>query len=214
MREQLKQDIFGTVSLERMPGDAARVVRDVSSARWWVRPLARSLANREARALHRLDGLAHVPRLLGRVGAELHREWIDGEPMQRSRPHDPAYFRAAMHLVRQLHARDVVHNDLAKEPNWLVTPRGEPALVDFQLAWHSPRRSRLFRSLAHDDLRHLLKHKRTYVPERLTARERRILQRRSWVARAWLHTGKPLYRWITRGLLGWSDREGAGDRNV
>jgi hypothetical protein len=27
-----------------------------------------------------------------------------------------------------------------------------------------------------------------------------------------MRTGKPAYRWVTRGLLGWSDREGAGDR--
>jgi hypothetical protein len=28
----------------------------------------------------------------------------------------------------------------------------------------------------------------------------------------WAHTGKPACRFVTRGLLGWSDREGAGDR--
>ena len=51
----------------------------------------------------------------------------------------------------------VAHNDLAKEPNLLVCDDGAPAFLDFQLATVTRRRGRLFRSLAWDDLRHLLK---------------------------------------------------------
>ena len=47
------------------------------------------------------------------------------------------------------------------------------------------------RLLAREDLRHLLKHKRTYCPQALTPTERRVLQRRSWVRQAWFATGKP-----------------------
>jgi len=88
-----------------------------------------------------------------------------------------------------------------------------PALVDFQLAMRPRTRGRLFRALAHDDLRHLLKHKRTYFPGRLTARQRAVLERRSPIGTLWAWTGKPVYRFVTRGLLGWADREGAGDRS-
>jgi hypothetical protein len=73
-------------------------------------------------------------------------------------------------------------------------------------------RGHLFRMLAHDDLRHLLKHKRTYCPQHLTARQRTMLARRSPIAALWARTGKPIYRFVTRRLLGWADREGAGDR--
>jgi hypothetical protein len=111
-----------------------------------------------------------------------------------------------------MHAAGILHNDLAKEPNWLVTPEGSAALVDFQLAARPRMRGRLFRALAYDDLRHLLKHKRTYFPERLTSRQLAILQRRSVVSALWARTGKPLYRLVTRRMLGWADREGAGDR--
>ena len=188
------------------------VTRDTGCARWWLKWLARSMARREARALHRLEDLAGVPRLLSWNGTILMREWIEGLPMHRARPGNPDYFRRALRLLRQLHARGVVHNDLAKEPNWLVTPEGHPALVDFQLAWCARRRGRIFRLLAYDDLRHLLKHKRSYMPERLTARERRILAQPSIIARAWMATGKRAYLLITRRMLGWTDREGAGDR--
>src|SRR5690606_13979058 len=99
-----------------------------------------------------------------------------------------------------------------KEPNWLVRADGSPALVDFQLALVSRRRGRLFRMLALDDLRHLLKHKRTYCPHRLTSRQRRLLATPSPIARTWNSTVKKLYQLVTRRVLGWADREGAGDR--
>jgi RIO-like serine/threonine protein kinase len=198
----------------RAADGASTTLRDLSAARWWLRWLARYLGRREVRALRRLQGIAGVPAVLQADRTRIVRSWIDGQPMHVARPQDPAYFVAAMRLLRTLHAHDVAHNDLAKEPNWLVTADGAPALVDFQLALCSSRRGRLFRALAHDDLRHLLKHKRTYVPQGLTARERRILATPSMVSRAWMATGKPLYRFVTRRLLRWSDREGAGDRKL
>lgn len=209
----LKHDLFGSVTLRSSDSPAARiVVRDAREARWWLRRLARQLARREARALERLSGLDGVPRLLGFDGSVLAREWIEGEPMQRARPCSDTYFRHALRLVRQLHVRGIAHNDLAKEPNWLVTSGGRAALVDFQLALYAPRRGRLFRMLAYDDLRHLLKHKRGYLPERLTARQRRILARPSLVTRIWMGSGKRVYLLVTRRILGWADREGAADR--
>lgn len=207
----LKRDVFGTVCLTD-DAEGRRVVRDTRPARWWLRWLARRLARREARALARLSGLHGVPRVLRADRDVVIREWLAGEPMHCARPQDPRYFREALHLVRRLHANRIVHNDLAKEPNWLVTPDGAPALVDFQLAMHRPARGWLYRMLAHDDLRHLLKHKRTYLPCRLTARERRVLAQPSLVARIWTASGKRAYRFVTRRILGWADREGAGDR--
>lgn len=211
---RLKQDLFGTVDRVERPGAGAAVRRDTRSAHPGLRWLARRLARREARALCHLAGVAGVPRLLSNAAGVLERSWIEGMPMQQARPQDPAYFREALRLLRALHGRDLVHNDLAKEPNWLVTPEGRPALVDFQLASAWRHRGRLFRLLAHDDLRHLLKHKRTYLPQRLTARERRILATPSALSRLWRATGKRAYRFVTRRLLGWADREGAGDRQL
>jgi hypothetical protein len=210
----LKQDLFGTVALLESAQGQKRVVRDTGAARWWLAGLARHLARRERRALETLAGLDGIPRLLGAAGGQIQRAWIEGQPMQLARPADPKYYREALQLLRRLHARRVAHNDLAKEPNWLVTPEGLPALVDFQLALVAPRRGRLFRMLAHDDLRHLLKHKRTYLPHRLTAREKRILAQPSLLSRIWRSTGKRVYRFVTRRVLGWSDREGAGDRKL
>lgn len=205
----LKRDAFGAIWLcdDR---DGTRIRRDLSSVRWWLRPLARRGAAREARALRRLQGVDGVPALLGWTGVALDRSHIAGRPMQDGQPRDPGYFREAHRLLRQLRARGVVHNDLAKEPNWLVRDDGRPAIVDFQIAGIGAPRSRWFRLLAREDLRHLLKHKRTYCPEHLTPVERRLLARSSWLSRAWRRSGKRLYNWLTRRVLRWQDNEGRG----
>lgn len=206
----LKSDVFGTIS---RAGDC--VIRDARAARPWARILARHLMSREHRALTRLAlgaGLQGVPTVLDYEPGCLTRSWIDGAPMHLARPRDPAYFRAAARLLRRLHAANVIHNDLAKETNWLVTHDGMPALVDFQLAMTLTRRSSLARALGHDDLRHLLKHKRTYLPDELTAREKRILATPSLASRIWMASGKKVYLLITRKIFRWRDREGAGDR--
>jgi RIO-like serine/threonine protein kinase len=206
----LKTDLFGTIT---RVGEA--VIRDARAARPWARPLALHLLRREHRALSRLalgDGTPGVPRVLDVERGRLTRRWIEGAPLHQAQPRDPQYFRAAARLVRRLHAARVIHNDLAKETNWLVTPDGRPALVDFQLAMTLSRRGALARALGHDDLRHLLKHKRTYLRERLTARELRILATPSLASRLWMASGKKIYLFVTRRILHWRDREGAGDR--
>ncbi len=207
----LKKDLFGEVRLISLQ-DRVTILRDTESAAFWLGWLARALLRREARVLAALDELDGVPELLEHSQTQLVRSFIPGEPMQAAKPRDPAYYRQAMSLLRTLHRRTVVHNDLAKEPNLLVADDGSPAFLDFQLGWAPRRRGRLFRALAYEDLRHLLKHKRSYCPEALTARERRILDNPSLPSRAWRRTVKPVYLFVTRRLLGWSDREGAGDR--
>lgn len=214
----LKSDSFGRILLVReADGDGEHVFvrRDLTAAPWWLRLPAWWLARREARALQQLSGMAATPQLRGWDGTFLDRSYLAGDAMYQRPPRgDLAYFRAARRLLQQVHRRGVAHNDLAKEANWLVLEDGSPALIDFQLAVRGAPRSRWMRLLAREDLRHLLKHKRTYLPEALTARDKRILARQSLVSRIWMATGKKVYLFVTRRILRWRDREGAGDRNV
>ena len=207
----LKSDLFGRITLVEQNGEQW-IRRDTRVARVWARPVARWLASREAHALLHADGMAGLPALLGWDGATLERAWIEGEPMQQAKPVDPRYYHQALTLLRRMHRAGISHNDLAKEANWLVMPDGAPALVDFQLAWCTTKRGAVFRMLAREDLRHLLKHKRNYIPEKLTQRQKEILSTPAWPARAWATTGKRLYLFVTRKLLRWEDREGANDR--
>ncbi|ULU25314.1 serine/threonine protein kinase [Dyella terrae] len=205
----LKADELGRIEMTARGG--VRVIRrDVMAARWWARAVARRAAAREARALAKLDGIDGVPALLGWDGHELLRGYIAGAPMQQAQPHDRAYYREALRLLARLHRRGVVHNDLAKEPNWLVRADGRPAVVDFQIAWTRGKRGALFRLLAREDLRHLLKHKRTYCPDALTARQRVILDTPAMHSRVWRATGKRVYKLIARRVFGYWDNEGQG----
>lgn len=213
MSKLLKKDVFGEILLAKFR-DIDVVIRDVTMAKPWIKWLARSLLRREGTALAALGDVDGVPKLLQIDRNRLTRSYIRGRPLHIARTTDRNYFIDAARLLRQLHRAGVVHNDLAKEPNLLVNSEGKPAFVDFQLAWFRHRRTRLFRVLGREDLRHLLKHKRTYCAEHLTQREKNILDNPSIISRLWMVTVKPLYLLVTRNLMGWSDREGAGDRTA
>jgi hypothetical protein len=216
-RIELKRGALGDVYCDmgagsggEADGDPARIVRDLGPARWaW---LARRLARREAHALRRLEGTPGVPRLVALERDRLVRTYLPGQALHTAAPPSREYFRRAFRLVCRLHRLRVTHNDLAKEANWISSPGAVPGIVDFQLAVCFARRGRLFRRLAREDLRHLLKHKRHYLPEILTAREHRILTTPLWPARCWRAVVKPGYRFLTRRLLGWPERDGAAER--
>ena len=210
-KELLKKDLFGEVYKAEERGNLA-VVRDARPARWWLAWLARALLRREARALAALPKIDGIPQLIRQDVHTLMRSFIPGVPMHVGRPQSASYFRDAARLLRQIHVAGVAHNDLAKEANILLSDGGSPAFIDFQLACYSARRGRLFRIAAREDIRHLLKHKRTYRPDLLTTRELAILESPSSLSRAWMSLVKPVYLFVTRRLLGWADREGAADR--
>jgi hypothetical protein len=209
----LKSDHFSTVERgfwRTEHGEVESVLRRFDNVPWWVRPVAYHFGRRERQALARLNGIAG-PRLLASGDGFLVRTWIDGLPMHLAKPErDAGYFRAAKRMMFAMHRAGVVHNDLAKEQNWLRDAAGRPQITDFQLAHTAKKRGPLFRIAAHEDLRHLLKHKRKYCPGALTTRERRILATKSLPARVWMATGKQLYIFVTRRILGYMDREGSG----
>jgi hypothetical protein len=210
-KSSLKHDMLGTTRLVRSGADWF-VERDTRTAHALVRWLARRLAAREAAVLAVLAGEPGVPSLLGFDGAVVRRTYLPGATLYEAPPRSRAYFVNALRLLRRLHRAGVAHNDLAKEANWLAASGDACAIVDFQLSMCSPRRTARFRRQAYEDLRHLLKHKRTYLPDRLTARQRRILAQPTLAARLWRTIAKPAYRFVTRVVLGWPERAGPMER--
>ena len=210
----LKRDVFSTIERGRFrteDGEVEAVVRRLDGVPWWSRGLAYLLFRRERRALAVAGELGIAPPLIFAGRRVLVRGWIDGVPLHIAKPHgDAAYFRSAKAALRTLHRAGITHNDLAKEQNWLYAD-GRAYLTDFQLASCFRRRGPLFRLARYEDLRHLLKHKRRYAPAALTAAERRVLARKSFITRLWMATGKKVYYAITRGL-NVTDREGRGLR--
>jgi hypothetical protein len=212
----LKRDVFSAIERGRFrteSGEVEAVLRRLDGVPWWSRILAHALFRRERRALAIAGPLGIAPPLLFAGREVLVRGWIDGVPLHIAKPYgDTAYFRSAKAALRKLHRAGIAHNDLAKEQNWLYA-NGRACLTDFQLAACFRRSNALFRLARYEDLRHLLKHKRRYAPDALTATERRVLARKSFITRAWMATGKKVYYAITRGL-NFTDREGRGVRFV
>ncbi len=210
----LKGDLFSKMELGRAPcfGDRLVVRRDVGYARWWTRPVARWLARNEAKALKHLGPRPWAPALLAVKDGDLYRGWIEGRPLWESQTRTRSFYAEAFRQLRTLHRLGIAHNDLAKEPNWLVCDGERPAIIDFQIATVHRRKGWLFRTLAREDLRHLLKHKRKYCPDAMTAREWAIVRTPSPASRLWRRLYKTPYLFITRKIFHWSDREGANDR--
>lgn len=214
----LKRDVFSTVERGRFrtdSGEVGAILRRLDQVPWWSRPLARHLFNRERHALAAVRGLHIGPDLLWAGRAALVRGFIDGVALHLAKPDgDAAYFRTAKALLHRMRRAGVCHNDLAKEQNWLRGADGNAYVTDFQLAARFRHRGKLYRVLAYEDLRHLLKHKRRYAPAALTPMEWKVLGRKSIISRLWLMTGKKVYVAITRGLFNFTDREGGGKRLV
>jgi RIO-like serine/threonine protein kinase len=209
----LKHDALGTTRIVGAQAGAF-VERDTRTGHAALRWLARLLAAREAAALAalaELAGEARVPRLLSFDGQVVRRSYLPGVPLHEAAARSPRYFVDALRVLRRLHRAGIAHNDLAKEANWLVLD-DRCAIVDFQLATWGRTRTATFRRRAYDDLRHWLKHKRTYLPQRLTARQRRVLATPTWGTRLWRGVVKPPYRFVTRALLGWPERAGPAER--
>jgi len=212
----LKRDVFSTIERGRFrtgEDEVDAVLRRLDEVPWWSSILAHELFRRERRALGIARPLGVAPALLFSGRGFLVRGWIDGVPLHIAKPYgDTGYFRSAKEALRALHRAGIAHNDLAKEQNWLYA-NGRAFLTDFQLATCFRRRGLLFRLARYEDLRHLLKHKRRYAPDALTAAELRVLGRKTLITRAWMATGKKVYYAITRGL-NFTDREGRGVRFV
>jgi len=212
-----KRDVFSETHAGYFVGDPdTRIIRRVvSAAPWWSKPLAWILARRarrEIRALKTVRGIEGVPQLIATDKDGLYRSWTEGTPLHLARPSDPKWYRTAHRILRDMRRLGVTHNDLAKPQNWLMTPEGEAAVIDFQLASVHRRRGALYRLMAYEDFRHLIKQKRAFAKDMMTPTEKRILARRSLPSRIWLATGKKVYNFITRGIFSWSDGEGTGDR--
>ena len=93
---------------------------------------------REARAHRRLEGLACVPRLLGRLDARaLVLEYRPGTRVSHRRPwfFDARFAEALSRALACVHARGVVHLDLAHRSNLGADPSGRPLIFDLGAAF-------------------------------------------------------------------------------
>jgi len=161
-------------------GGGPVVVKDWSPRPRWLRAtLGRIALRREARAHRRLDGIACVPRLLGRLDSHaLVLAYRAGTRISRRRPwiFHAGFAADLAAAVAEIHARGVVHLDLAHRGNVGADAAGRPAVFDLGSALclrpAGRIRSWLLRGLVRVDRRALAKWRRRLAaepPDRLGA---------------------------------------------
>lgn len=171
------------------------ILKDFAEKAWIVRRFGRWQVHREIRAFKRLQGLRGIPVCHGMVspcGVLIER--VQGERITRWRERAPADIARMLErlesLVNDLHARGIVHLDLRKRDNILITDSGLPRIIDFDasICFESgslPARF-VLPLLRCIDTSAVLKWKSRLAPELLTAAEKRRHRIMSVVRRLWI----------------------------
>jgi hypothetical protein len=138
----------------------------VPGGRGPVRWLRTAMLRREHRAYRRLDGVAGIPRCLGLVrGPGLVLTFHEGVQRRLAEIDDlHAFYAELLEIVRAMHARGVVHGDLARRNNVLVLESRHPLVLDFGMAFlrqpgFRPLNRRLFEFGVQIDINHWVKMK-------------------------------------------------------
>ena len=165
------------------------IVKDFSTNRFLYRnTIGRFLVWREKKAYTRLRHIPGVPGLYRVIGGlALVMEEIPGrnlENLEKERKLPEGFFDELRELVDRVHAAGVVHCDLKRAPNTLITPDGRPHIIDWgacilasEFAFY-PLKG-IYRRFMLDDYMAVIKLKLRHVPDAVTPAEKRRYAYRS-----------------------------------
>jgi len=166
------------------------------------------LARREVAALRRAHGIRNVPGFLAMPGASsIVMSYVDGVSVtdsEGSDGFDARFFERLLTLIGRLHGCGVAHGDLEKLDNIMITPAGEPALVDFTSAivsGASPVAALVLPEIMANDVRAVYKLKAELAPDLLTPDEERALHERGR-GETWFRAQRRHVRSAVRALSG------------
>ncbi len=153
------------------------VLKDQAGADKWFALLVGPILNwRETKALKHLHEVQYVPQLLHTPSTRSflmsYHESEQISHLQHISPDWPVFFERLESAIQAVHRAGVAHNDLRNPSNTLVTPQGEPVLVDLVAcfcrgrAWNWPNHW-LFTKFAQVDLSALTKLKTRFAPQLL-----------------------------------------------
>jgi serine/threonine protein kinase len=130
-------------------GEYTWVIKDFSPCRMPVRyTIGIFMARRELQALKRLQGIPGIAADPFRLSLfALAYRYVPGTTLKEARRTGvvtPRFFEELEVLVQRMHERGIVHLDIRYMRNILITPEGEPALLDFQSGLMLDRIPRMF----------------------------------------------------------------------
>ena len=118
----------------RGTGADRRVVKQAMGGRL-ARRLRVAMLRREYTAYGRVAGIPGIPRCFGlEQDGSLVLEYVPGEAYRETVPalkDRERFFRQLKEQILALHAAGVAHADLKRRGNILISPDGEPILLDF-----------------------------------------------------------------------------------
>lgn len=194
-RKLLRDGRFANARVERVRlAGADWIFKDFSSRAFVVRhTFGRFLIGREVRALRRLQGIAGVPGDAFRVdGVAMAARFVPGRALADTPdgPFSTDFLLALEALLRQVHARGIVHLDTRGGGNLLIQPDGTPGIIDFQAALSTRWMPRALRSWLEDmDLSGIYKKWARWQPDTLGAQRQAQLERLNRWRRWWLLRG-------------------------
>jgi hypothetical protein len=183
-------------------------IKDYAARPAWLRnTLGRLLVRREVRAYRRLQGVAGIPRLWGRIDAFAFAvEFVPGRDLSHFKAGEipGSFFRLLLELLDRVHRAGVAQGDLHHR-DVLVGPGPAPFLVDFSTAvflspGSGPLGRRLFGAACGADRRAALKLAQRFAPGTLAPGEVFELEHPpAWYRygkrmRAWWRGGQPRHR--------------------
>jgi hypothetical protein len=162
--------------------------------------LGRWLCRREVRFYRKLADLPNVPDVLGTVGPTgFVHAYVPGRPLEKERPVPDGFFAELQQLLAQLHRRGLAYVDTNTPQNILLGDDGRPHLIDFQISYDVSELGDWWlnrwwlRRLQHEDLYHVLKHKRRIRPDEMTPEETEHATRTSALIRLHRFVTKPYF---------------------
>jgi hypothetical protein len=194
-RRLLRDGRFANARVERVRiAGSDWIFKDFSSRGFFVRHgVGRFLLGRELRALQRLQGIAGVPGDAFRVDAfSMAARFVPGRALADTPkgPFSTEFLLALEALLRQVHARGLVHLDTRGGGNLLIGPDGAPGIIDFQAALFTRRMPRVLRTWLEDmDLSGIYKKWQRWQPDTLGEARLAHLERLNRWRRWWLLRG-------------------------
>ena len=129
----LSRGYQGAVYLQGAGADL-RVVKQPMGGPF-ARRLRAAMLRREYAAYQRVAGIPGIPRCFGlQDDGSLVLEYLPGEPYRETVPalkERERFFQLYQRQILALHAAGVAHADLKRRGNLLVSPDGDPILLDF-----------------------------------------------------------------------------------
>ncbi|RLB41489.1 MAG: hypothetical protein DRH12_08025 [Deltaproteobacteria bacterium] len=200
-----------SITLENLPQKASRIIRPPSSTRpiiWLVEEkgkrlivkdfsrnsffyrnlFGRFLIWREAKAYRRLAGIQGVPRYYGVLeGIAIVTEFVEGKTVKQAEEEGglgQPFFQKLKELLDAFHKRGIAHCDLKRTPNVLVSPDGNPFILDWAASVSASEcriypLTKIYERLVRDDEMALIKMRLRHVPETVSAREKAMYNNRS-----------------------------------